>query len=136
MVVKDDQQLGPFTPEEINSQLAGGMLDPTDLGWVDGYETWVPLSSMAGLVMPGVQGSTEVDPISEDGAESTPIGLKTAGEGTVMSPHGGKWKWVAVSVFVVAGVFGAYQFVFGKGDIRFPDLRECINHISVVGCID
>ena len=25
---------------------------------------------------------------------------------------------------------------FRVGDIRFPNLVECINHISVVGCID
>ena len=117
LVVKDDRQLGPFTPEQVNSQLAGGMLDPTDLGWVEGYETWVPLSSMAGLIMPGVQGAVEDDLASSEGVESVALGLKTAGEESAVATRGGKWKWAALPVLVVVGGFGTYQFVFGKGDL-------------------
>ena len=109
--------MGPFTPEEVNSQLAGGMLDPTDLGWVEGYETWVPLSSMAGLIMPGVQRAGKDDQESTEGAESVALGLKTAGEESAVTTRDGKWKWAVLPVLVVVGGFGAYQFVFGKGDL-------------------
>ena len=116
LVVKDGQQLGPFSPEEINSQLAGGILEPSDLGWTEDYETWTSLSSMTELIMPGDQSPTETGLISVDGeVEGLAPGLKTAGEETKV--RGGKWKWVAISVFLVAGVLGTYQFVFGKGDL-------------------
>jgi len=116
LVVKDGQQLGPFTPEEVNSQLAGGMLEPTDLGWSEDYETWTPLSAMTEIVIPGDPISASTDSILPDGeVEGVVPGLKTAGEET--KARGGKWKWVAASVLLVAGSFGAYQFVFGKGDL-------------------
>ena len=118
IVVKDGQQLGPFTPEEVNSQLAGGMLDPADLGWSEDYETWTPLSDMTEIVTLEGQGTGETGRISVDGdaeADAAAPGLKTSGEEAKV--RGGKWKWVAVSMFVVVGVLGAYQFVFGKGDL-------------------
>jgi hypothetical protein len=116
LVVKDGQQLGPFTPEQVNSQLAGGMLEPSDLGWSEDYETWTPLSDMTEIVIPDDQGVDETDSMPGDGDTGTVNpGFKTAGEES--GSRGGKWKWAAVSMFVVVGVLGAYQFVFGKGDL-------------------
>ena len=117
LIVKDGQQLGPFTAEEVKSQIAGGMLDPNDLGWVDGYETWVPLCSMPGLVMPDDQQAANPGPASADDAESASMGLKTAGEESVAKARGGKWKWASISVFVILGILGVYQFVLAKGDL-------------------
>jgi len=116
LVVKDGQQLGPFTPEQVNSQLAGGMLEPSDLGWSEDYETWTPLSDMTEIVMPDGQDADEIGSMPGDGDTGTVNpGFKTAGEESGI--RGGKWKWVAVTTFVVVGVLGAYQFVFGKGDL-------------------
>jgi hypothetical protein len=120
IVVKDGQQLGPFTPEEVNSQLAGGMLEPSDLGWSEDYDTWTPLSDMTEIVTLDRQGTGETGRISVDGnaeADAAAPGLKTAGEEAAMTTGGGKWKWFAVSALVVAASLGVYQFVFGKGDL-------------------
>ena len=116
IVVKDGQQLGPFTPEEVNSKLAGGMLEPSDLGWSEDYETWTALSDMTEIVIPGDPASASTNLIlADEEVEGLLPGLKTAGEET--KARGGTWKWVTASVLLVAGSFGAYQFVFGKGDL-------------------
>ena len=92
------------------------MLEPTDLGWSEDYETWTSLSDMTEIVIPGDPTPASTDSIMSDGeVEGVVPGLKTAGEKT--KARGGKWKWVAASVLLVAGSFGAYQFVFGKGDL-------------------
>ena len=51
-VARNGQQLGQFSVEEINRQLADGTLSSTDLGWHEGAAGWAPLSSIAGLTMP------------------------------------------------------------------------------------
>jgi len=102
LIVKDGQQLGPFTPEEVNSQLAGGMLEPTDLGWSEDYETWTALSDMTEIVIPGDPASASTNLIlADEEVEGLLPGLKTAGEET--KARGGKWKWVTASVYWLQG---------------------------------
>jgi hypothetical protein len=128
LVAKDGQQLGPFTLEEVNTQLAGGMLDPSDLGWTEGFEDWYPLEQIEEFVMPGEAGSEEV-PETEypmvttvgqaagapDGAAP---GLMTAGDAAVAS-SGGRKKWIGLSVAVVLLAGGAFM-VFGMGSELDP----------------
>ena len=42
LVSKDGQEIGPFTLDQVNSQLAGGMLDPEDLCWTEGLKIGIP----------------------------------------------------------------------------------------------
>jgi hypothetical protein len=51
-VGKNGQQLGPFSPEEVNRKLADGTFVGTDLAWYEGAAGWAPLSSVAGVVIP------------------------------------------------------------------------------------
>jgi hypothetical protein len=44
--------LGQFTEEETRAGLQAGRFLPTDLGWTEGMETWVPLSEMPVLTAP------------------------------------------------------------------------------------
>lgn len=53
-VAKDQKQLGPFSLEEINAKLGGGLIVGTDLAWTDGWTGWQPLSSIPGVTLPSV----------------------------------------------------------------------------------
>jgi uncharacterized RDD family membrane protein YckC len=50
---RSGQRIGPYAIEEINRQLAAGMLNPSDLGWSESSPGWKPLLSFAGVIMPG-----------------------------------------------------------------------------------
>ena len=50
-VHRNDQQLGPFTEDEIKAQLAAGTLTPQDHVWWQGQAEWLPLSQTR--LMPG-----------------------------------------------------------------------------------
>ena len=115
LVSKDGQQLGPWTTEQVNSQLAGGMLEPTDLGWAEGFEEWVPLNQIDGLVMPGTQVAPSTAMVSMVAAPDEEPGLVTASEAT--PARRGRRMWVVATVLLAVGGLGAYQFVFGKGDL-------------------
>ena len=45
-VSKDGQQLGPFTWEQVQEQLAAGTIVPTDYAWHEGLEEWAALSEL------------------------------------------------------------------------------------------
>ena len=126
--------MGPFTLEEVNTQLAGGMLEPTDLGWTEGFEDWYPLEQIEGFVMPGEAGSetgavevpetenpmvTAVGQVAGDGApDGVAPGLMTAGD-AAMASSGGRKKWIGLSVAVVLLAGGAFV-VFGLGSELDP----------------
>ncbi len=115
LVSKDGQQLGPWTADQVNAQLAGGMLEPTDLGWTEGFEEWMPLNQIDGLVMPGTQMAPATATVSTAAAPDAVPGLVTAGEAAPV--RRGRRMWVVAAVLLAVGGLGAYQFVFGKGDL-------------------
>lgn len=45
-VHKDDQQLGPFTEEELKEHLKSGKFTKQDLAWKEGLTDWTPLSNI------------------------------------------------------------------------------------------
>lgn len=51
-IARDGKQLGPFSLEEINRQLAAGTLSLSDNAWYEGASGWAPLSTVPG-VAPG-----------------------------------------------------------------------------------
>ena len=110
LVSKDGQQLGPWTAEQVNSQLAGGMLEPTDLGWAEGFEEWVPLNQIDGLVMPGTQVAPSTATVSMAAAPDEVLGLVTAGEAT--PARRGRRMWVVATVLLAVGGGGANKIFF------------------------
>ena len=70
-VARNGQQLGQYSVEEVNRQLADGTLSPTDLGWHEGLAGWAPLSSIAGLTLPAAAASPAM-PISPPPAALRP----------------------------------------------------------------
>jgi hypothetical protein len=119
IVVKDGQKIGPFTVAQINAHLAGGSLEPTDLGWAEGFDTWYPLSQIQGLVMSGAQepapsAAEAAKVVADDSAPS----IKPASEPAEISGRS-RWVWAGAVALVIAGGLGAYQFALGKGDLSF-----------------
>ena len=53
---QNDQQIGPFTVDEINQKLESGELVATDGAWIDGMSDWKPLVdgdfAAIGVVLP------------------------------------------------------------------------------------
>lgn len=47
---KNNQQLGPYTLDQINQLLVSGGINRTDLAWSEGWPTWMPLSEVPGIV--------------------------------------------------------------------------------------
>ena len=116
LIVKDGQQLGPFTMDQVNAQLAGGMFDPEDLCWCEGFDDWYPLNQVEGFIVPDTQLATEV-PVPETAVVTAVAEESTAAESA--APASGRRKWVmAVALLLVCGIgFGTYQFVFAKGNL-------------------
>ena len=48
-VARDGQELGVFSLDEINRQLAAGTLRATDLAWYEGAAGWAALSTVPGV---------------------------------------------------------------------------------------
>ena len=49
-VMRDGQQFGPYTIEDINAYLAQGTLLPTDQAWYEGAANWMPITDVPGVV--------------------------------------------------------------------------------------
>ncbi len=45
-ISRNNQQMGPYTYEEVQSHLAQGSLLPTDVAWHEGLENWTQLSAI------------------------------------------------------------------------------------------
>ena len=48
------EKLGPYSLEEAQDLLAQGKILATDLGWHEGLETWIPVSSLPAMGGSGV----------------------------------------------------------------------------------
>jgi hypothetical protein len=49
-VYKDDQQLGTFSLEQIQTLLQEGILVAGDLAWVEGSESYIAVENVAGIM--------------------------------------------------------------------------------------
>jgi uncharacterized protein DUF4190/uncharacterized protein DUF4339 len=47
---RNNQQLGPFSEDEVRQKLAAGELSLTDLAWREGMANWQPVASALGIV--------------------------------------------------------------------------------------
>lgn len=74
-IARDGKQLGPFSLEEINRQLAAGTVSLTDNAWYEGASGWAPLSTV-----PGVTGGASSSGAAIPAAAAAPM----AGSGPVV----------------------------------------------------
>lgn len=109
-VMKNDERLGPFSLEEVNRQLAAGMLNPSDQAWHEGSPGWKALLSITGVIMPGGASST-AEPIAI--AMSATVGSRS---------YAGFWIRVLASVIdalilvVVSEISVRVLFLFRQSD--------------------
>ena len=52
-VMRDGQQFGPYTLEDVNAYLGQGTLLPTDQAWYEGAADWMLLTQVPGVLSPG-----------------------------------------------------------------------------------
>ena len=120
LISKDGQELGPFAADQVNAQLSGGMLDPVDLCWTEGFEDWYPLNAVEGFVMPGTQvvpatqslpeastPTATVDELAEDGS--------VAGLTAASGPRGRKKWFIGGGIAAVLMATGAFLVFGGAG---------------------
>ena len=53
-VMRDGQQFGPYTLEDLNSYLVQRTLLPSDQVWWEGAPAWVPMDQVPGVQLPGM----------------------------------------------------------------------------------
>ena len=78
-VMRDGQQFGPYTLEDLNSYLAQGTLLPTDQAWWEGAPAWVPMGQVPGVQLPGMPvaaSGVTIDPLAA--AEVAPLEVSGA----------------------------------------------------------
>ena len=106
-ILRDGQQFGPYSLEEVNAFLSDGSLLPSDQAWYEGAPEWIPLNEVPGvtLVAPSV---------------SSPISTEAAASG-----GSGKRKklliGIAAGVIVLAGgAFAGMHFLGGEKKSEKP----------------
>lgn len=52
-ILHNDQQIGPFQPEDVQRLLNTGQLDPSDPAWMEGRHDWEPLQQLLPLALNG-----------------------------------------------------------------------------------
>jgi Domain of unknown function (DUF4190)/GYF domain 2 len=96
-IARDGKQLGPFSLEEINRQLAAGTLSLSDQAWYEGAAGWAALSTVPGVGAAASPGAAPISPAT------TPASVAPAGLIPVR-----KTEQLAVLslIFSILGLFG------------------------------
>lgn len=112
---REGARVGPFALDEINRQLAAGILEPTDLGWSEVSPGWKPLLSFTGVLMPGAASST-----------AAPVTMATPVHAPVHD-YAGFWVRLfagAVDAAVFAILIALATFVFPSPNEPMSILRD------------
>lgn len=62
---QNDQQLGPFSEEQIRSMVASGQISETENGWHEGLSEWQPLNAILALAAPVAAPALTAAPLNE-----------------------------------------------------------------------
>ncbi len=111
-VMRDGQQFGPYTIEDINAYLAQGTLLPTDQAWYEGAANWMPITDVPGVVhdaapAPVVAGA---DPMAAANPEVA-VAEASAAAAAVGGAKKKKLIIIGGSVAGVAAIAGVLLFV-------------------------
>ena len=84
-ILRDDQQFGPYTVEDLNSYLVQGSILPTDQAWYEGAVGWMPMDQVPGVILPGQAATPMAQPAAADPlAAANPAAV--AAEAAAVSP--------------------------------------------------
>lgn len=98
-VARDGKQIGVFSLEEINQQLAAGTLSISDQAWYEGAAGWAPLSTV-----PGVSGGATAPAAA---ATTTAAPVTTVAASAMTAPQRRNEPLALVSLILsIAGVLG------------------------------
>ena len=106
-VMRDGQQFGPYTLEDVNAYLTQGTLLPTDQAWYEGAPDWMLLTQVPGVLSPGAAPV----PVAVDPMAAANPAVAAADAAVVSAANQGSKKkktlviaGSAVGVLVIAGV--------------------------------
>ena len=132
-VMRDGQQYGPYTLEDLNAHLAAGSLLPSDQAWYEGAPAWMPMNQVPGVVLPGAapvaavpQMAVPVDPNDPMAAADPAVAAQQA---DASSAAGGSKKKMmiiagsALAVLAAVGITGFWKpgfFVSGSSEDPLP----------------
>jgi hypothetical protein len=105
-VARDGKQLGVFSLEEINRQLAVGTLSLSDQAWYEGATGWAALSTVPGV---GAAGSLSASPVSPAIVSVAPAALVPQRRTEQLA--------VLSLIFSVLGLFGFCCGLFLAGGV-------------------
>src|ERR1700692_732882 len=94
-IARDGKQLGPFSLEEINRQLAAGALSLSDQAWYEGAAGWAALSTVPGVSAAAPVSARPVSPATVPGAPAALVPQKKTEQLAVLS-----------LIFSILGLFG------------------------------
>lgn len=97
-VAREGKELGVFSLEEINRQLAAGTLHLSDLAWYEGAAGWAPLSTVPGV---GAPPASAVPPVTTVAPAPT-----AAAPAVVVSPRKSEQLAVLSLIFSILGLCG------------------------------
>jgi len=108
-VMRDGQQFGPYTLEDLNAYLAQGSLLPTDQAWWEGAPAWVPMDQVPGVQLPGMPS------VAAEVIEAPEVAAVQAEAMTGVAPEAAKKKKIIIiagSVLGVVAIVGVLLFVW------------------------
>ena len=74
MVNKDGQDLGPYTPDDLQVELASGNLTKEDFAWFEGCDDWVSIADVPGINDESTEASDGIY-LDKDGEQTGPFPL-------------------------------------------------------------
>ena len=116
-VMRDGQQFGPYTLEDVNAYLAQGTLLPTDQAWYEGAPDWMLLTQVPGVLSPGAAPvSAAVVPVAVDPMAAANPAVAAADAAVVSAANQGskntKTLVIAGSAVGVLAIAGVLCFVY------------------------
>jgi len=115
-VMRDGQQFGPYTIDDINAYLAQGTLLPTDQAWYEGAANWMPITEVPGVVhgaapVPAAPAVAGADPMSGANPE---VAVAEAGAAAAAVGSAKRKKLIIIggSVAGVVAIAGVLLFVY------------------------
>jgi hypothetical protein len=108
-LLKGNQQLGPFSIEQIQTFLKQDMVTASDLMWIEGWPSWMPIGQVPGL---GFQIATETQ--QSEGAVGTGVSAQpmphpaspSLQSQRIVQSNGSirlipAWCWVSIAILLV-----------------------------------
>ena len=105
-IARDGKQLGPFSLEEINRQLAAGTLSVSDNAWYEGASGWVPLSTVPGVSGGAAASSASIPPAATSSATAASLPASGPVVSRVAGPGGTEPLAILSLILSVVGLSG------------------------------